>query len=212
MVQPSPCEVVPQTGRKAAAGGSPYLGHPHEVAAAGVPSRPHRHAVAPAAPARAAKPPRSRSAYGVAAVISAVGEGVRCMARPPPGAARWRRGPAGARIVGIPRDARRGTGGWWPTARAWAAVGSVTPCQRVVAVPNGRVAVVSALILRSERNQGRCGARRGHADDVAAWFVSIGRLSPVPPTVECAVKCQVKCKVKSQERSQKRTSKCEPTF
>ena len=80
MVQPSPCEVVPQTGRKAAAGDSPYLGHPHKVAAAGGPSRPYRHAVAPAAPARAAKPPRSRSAYGVAAVISAVGEGVRCMA------------------------------------------------------------------------------------------------------------------------------------
>ena len=55
--------------------------------AAGGPSIPHRHAVAPAAPARAAKPPRSRSAYGVAAVISAVGEGVRCMARPPAHAA-----------------------------------------------------------------------------------------------------------------------------
>ena len=112
MVQPSPYEVVPQTGRKAAAGGSPYLGHPNEVAAAGGPSRPHRHAVAPAAPARAAKPPRSRSAYGVATVISAVGEGVRCMARPPPGAARRRRGPAGARFMGITamRAARRAGG------------------------------------------------------------------------------------------------------
>jgi hypothetical protein len=34
--------------------------------AAGGPSRPHRRAVAPVAPARAAKPPRSRSAEGVA--------------------------------------------------------------------------------------------------------------------------------------------------
>ena len=32
--------------------------------------------------------------------------------------------------------------------------GPVTPCQRVVAVPNGRVAGTLALILRSERNQG----------------------------------------------------------
>ena len=56
MVQPSPCEVVPQTGRKAAAGGPPYLGHSHEVTAAGGPSRPHRQVVAPVAPARPSKP------------------------------------------------------------------------------------------------------------------------------------------------------------
>jgi hypothetical protein len=56
MVQPSPCEVVPQTGRKAAAGGSPYLGHPHEVAAAGVPSRtpPARRSAGSARPRRQA--------------------------------------------------------------------------------------------------------------------------------------------------------------
>ena len=123
MVQSSPCEVVPQTGRKVAAGDSPYLGHPHEVAAAGGPTRPYRHAVAPAAPARAAKPPRSRSAYGVAAVISAVGEGVTCMARPPPRAAPRRRRPAGARVMGTHRDARCGVCEVVPDGVARAAVG-----------------------------------------------------------------------------------------
>jgi hypothetical protein len=144
--------------------------------AAGGPSRPHRHAVAPAAPARAAKPPRSRSAYGVAAVISAVGEGVRCMARPPDHTAQRRRRPAGARVMGIPRDARRETGEWWPTARAWAAVGPRRPCQRVVAVPNGRLVVTLALILGSELNQWWRAVRRGHADDAATCFVSFGRV------------------------------------
>ena len=67
MVQPSPFEDVPHTGLKAA-GDPPYLGHPHEVAAAGGPSRPHRHAMAPAAPARlpTRQRARSRCAEGVA--------------------------------------------------------------------------------------------------------------------------------------------------
>ena len=54
--------------------------------------------------------------------------------------------------------------------------GPVTPCQRVVAVPNGRSVVTLALILRSERNQGWRAVRRGHADDAATWFVSFGRV------------------------------------
>ena len=54
--------------------------------------------------------------------------------------------------------------------------GPVTPCQRVVAVPNGRVAGTLALILRSERNQGWRAVWRGHADDAATWFVSFGRV------------------------------------
>jgi hypothetical protein len=74
-------------------------------------SRPHRHATAPVAPARSV----NASAAGLPQVSppadSAVGEEVACMARPPPRAARRRRGPAGARVVGIPRGKRRGTEG-----------------------------------------------------------------------------------------------------
>ena len=40
VVQASARDVVPHTGRKAAVGGPPYLGHPYEVAAACGPSRP----------------------------------------------------------------------------------------------------------------------------------------------------------------------------
>ena len=54
--------------------------------------------------------------------------------------------------------------------------GPVTPCQRAVAVPNGRVETTSALILRSERNQGWRAVWRSHADDAATWFVSFGRV------------------------------------
>ena len=54
--------------------------------------------------------------------------------------------------------------------------GPVTRRERAVAVPYGRLAVTLALMLGSERNRGWRAARRGHADDAAAWFVSIGRL------------------------------------
>ena len=54
--------------------------------------------------------------------------------------------------------------------------GPVTRRERAVAVPYGRLAVVSALMLGSARNQGWRAARRGHGDDAAAWFVSIGRV------------------------------------
>ena len=84
----------------------------------------------------------------------------------------------------------RGRAGWCRTGGG----GPATPRERVAVVANGRVAVTSALILGPERNQGWRGARRGHADDVAAWFVSIGRLSPVPPVVECGHECRVDCR------------------
>ena len=54
--------------------------------------------------------------------------------------------------------------------------GPVTRCERAVAVVNGRSVVTSALTLGSERNQGWRAARRGHADDAAAWFVPFGRV------------------------------------
>ena len=58
--------------------------------------------------------------------------------------------------------------------------GPVTRRERAVAVPYGRLAVVSALMLGSARNQGWRAARRGHGDDAAAWFVSIGRVWRAP--------------------------------
>ena len=107
---PAPCEVGPRTGRKAAARGPPYLGHPNEVAPADGPSSPLRHAAAPAAPARL----DSACAPGLPKVSprvdSAVSESVACMARPPAHATRRLRGPAGARVMGTPCDARRGAG------------------------------------------------------------------------------------------------------
>ena len=45
-----PSRPGPRTGRKAAARGPPYLGHPDEVAPADGPSSPLRHAAAPAGP------------------------------------------------------------------------------------------------------------------------------------------------------------------
>ena len=116
------------------------------------------------------------------------------MARPPP------RAPPTATSTGrssrhghTPRCALRcvrGRAGWCRTGGG----GPATPRERVAVVANGRVAVTSPLILGPERNQGWRGARRGHADDVAAWFVSIGRLSPVPPVVECDRECRVDCR------------------
>ena len=148
--------------------------------AAGGRSRPHWHAVAPAAPARAAKPRARGPLNGVTVVISAVGEGVKCMARPPSRAARQRRGPAGARVMAIPSGAHRGTGEWWSAARAWAAAGPWRRVRGWWSAPNGRVAVTLALLLGSERNQGWRAVRRGHADDAAAWFVSFGRVWRAP--------------------------------
>jgi len=179
MVQPSPCEIVPQTGRKAAAGGSPYLGHPCEVAAAGGLSRPHRHATAPAALARLDGGCVPRSAEGVATRGSGrrrVGGVHGPSAGPHRPTTTWagrssyhghtpRCAPRGGRLRG--RSARVGGGG------------PVTRSDLAVAVPNGRLVVTLALVLRSERNQGWRAARRGHADDTATWFVSFGRLRRV---------------------------------
>ena len=73
--------------------------------------------------------------------------------------------------------------------------GPVTRRERAVAVPYGRLAVVSALMLGSARNQGWRAARRGHGDDAAAWFVSIGRVwrarGASARKAECSVLCSV---------------------
>ena len=144
--------------------------------AAGGRSRPHRHAVAPVAPARAAKPRTfavrlwcHRGDFGRRRGGEVHGPST---VPPRPTATRAgrssrhghtsRRAPRHGRAV--VRSARVGGGG------------PVTPCQRVVAAPNGRVAVTLALLLGSEPNQGWCAVWRGHADDAAAWFVSFGRV------------------------------------
>jgi hypothetical protein len=61
--------------------------------------------------------------------ICAVCEGVGCVARAPARAVRRRRGPATARVVGILRGARRGTGGCVDVARARAALGPWRPSE-----------------------------------------------------------------------------------
>jgi hypothetical protein len=162
---PSPATLLSEMGVHTAAGGR---------------SRPHRHAVAPVAPARTANTRALGLPIRSPLANSAVGEGVRCMARPPSRAARQRRGPAGARVMAIPSGAHRGTGEWWSAARAWAAAGPWRRVRGWWSAPNGRVAVTLALLLGSERNQGWRAVRRGHADDAAAWFVSFGRVWRAP--------------------------------
>ena len=176
MVQPSPCEVVPQTGRKAAAGGSPYLGHPCEVAAAGGPSRPHRHATAPAAPARLDGGCVPRSAEGVATCefgrrrVGGV-HGPSAGPRRPTTTWAGRSSYHGHAPRCAPREGRsRGH-----SARVGGG-GPVTRRDLAVAVPNGRSVVTLALMLGSQRNKGWRAVRRGHAGDAATWFVSFGRV------------------------------------
>ena len=144
--------------------------------AAGGPSRPHRRAVAPVAPARAAKPPRSRSAEGVA--TRGFGRRREGEVHGPSAGPRnltGTRAGRGPRHGYAPRCATRGGRLRGRTARVWAAVGPCQRCQRVVAVPNGRhgrVAVTLALVGRLEWIQGSRSPSYDHPDGAASWLVS----------------------------------------
>ena len=144
--------------------------------AAGGRSRHRRHAVAPVAPARAAKPRTfavrlwcHRGDFG-----RRRGGGVHGPSTVPPRPTATRAGRS-SRHGHTSRRAPRHGRAVVRSARVGGG-GPVTPCQRVVAAPNGRVAVTLALLLGSEPNQGWCAVWRGHADDAAAWFVSFGRV------------------------------------